>query len=105
MVFAGITLLTSSTIADALSGTPKELEIITTFRYIGFALALVHMILLLLPKEYPYPPVAKVRFKDVFMLPLKNKKFMKKYIFRREKNIEFLGQMGYHISKIGKIGG
>ncbi len=76
MVFAAITLLTSSTIADALSGTPKELEIITTFRYIGFALALIQMILLLLPKEYPYPPVAKVRFKDVFMLPLKNKKFM-----------------------------
>ena len=76
MVFAAITLLTSSTIADALSGTPRELEIITTFRYIGFALAIVQMILLLLPKEFPYPPVERVRFKDVFALPLKNKPFM-----------------------------
>ena len=76
MVFAAVTLITSSAVADALSGTPHELEIITTFRYIGFALTIIKMILMLLPKEYPYPRTQKVRLRDVFVLPLKNKKFM-----------------------------
>ncbi len=76
MIFAAVTLLTSSSIADALAGTPHELKIITTFRYIAYALAIIEMIIMLTPKEYPYPQAAKVKLKDVFALPLKNKKFM-----------------------------
>ena len=76
MVFAAITLLTSSSIADALSGTPHELEIITTFRYIAYVLAIIEMVIMLFPKEYPYPQTEKVRFKNVFVLPFKNKPYM-----------------------------
>ena len=76
MIFAAITLLTSSSIADALKGTPHELEIITIFRYIAYAVAVIEMIILLLPKEYPYPPTAKIKLRDVFLLPLKNKPFL-----------------------------
>ncbi len=76
MIFSAITLLTSSSIADALNGTPYELEIITAFRYIAFVLALIQMVIMALPKEYPYPQADKVSLKNVFMLPLKNKPFM-----------------------------
>ena len=76
MIFAAITLLTSSSIADALSGTPHELEIITTFRYIAYVLAIIEMVIMLAPKEYSYPQTEKVRFKNVFVLPFKNKQYM-----------------------------
>ena len=76
MIISAITLLTSSSIADALNGTPYELEIITAFRYIAFALAVIEMVIMVLPKEYPYPQTEKVRLKNVLILPLKNKPFM-----------------------------
>ena len=76
MIFAAVTLLTSSSIADALSGTPHELEIITTFRYIAYVLAIIEMVIMLDPKEYSYPQTEKVRFKNVFVLPFKNKPYM-----------------------------
>lgn len=76
MIISAVTLLTSSSIADALNDTPYELEIITAFRYIAYALAIIEMIIMILPKEYPYPQTEKVSFKNVLVLPLKNKPFM-----------------------------
>ncbi len=75
--FSSTVLLTSSFVADALRGTPHQLTILIVLRVVAFALALVEMVILLLPKEYPYAKsVAKPKLKDVVRLPFSNKKFM-----------------------------
>jgi hypothetical protein len=71
-------LLASSFIADALRGTPHQMTIIVALRYIAYALALVEMVILLLPKEYPYPrKVSTISIKNVFVLPFQHPKFLK----------------------------
>ncbi len=71
-------LLASSFIADALRGTPHQMDIIVALRYIAYGLAIVEMVFLLLPKEYPYPrKVVRISVKNVFALPFQHPKFLK----------------------------
>lgn len=69
-------LLFSSIVADALAGTPAQVQILYTFRYIAYALALAEIAVLSLPHEYPYVETVKNSIKDVFTVPMKNRKFM-----------------------------
>lgn len=64
-------------IADALSGSPYADTIIIAFRYLAYVLALIEIVVLALPKEYPYPKTAaRPKLRDIIVLPLKSKPFM-----------------------------
>lgn len=72
----GISLI-SGVIADALSASPYANTIIILLRYVAFGLALIDVVVLSLPKEYPYPRShARPRFKDIVTMPLSSKPFM-----------------------------
>ena len=63
--------------ADSLAGSPYQLTIITGLRYAGFLFAVADVVILCIPREFPYLSSAhKVRLSDVFRLPLKHKKFV-----------------------------
>ena len=69
--------LVSSVVADALAGSPYQDTIIVIFRYTAYALALLDVLILSLPKEYPYSQTqAKPRFRDIFIKPFQHKKFV-----------------------------
>ena len=70
-----VTLIVSA-IGDALSGTPQELPMLITIRFIAFALAIVDCVIWLIPKEFPYATKAKTKLSNIFTLPFKNKRFL-----------------------------
>ena len=45
-------------------------------RYFAFALGVVNVIFLLLPREVDYPVIHAPRFSDIFSVPAHNRKFM-----------------------------
>lgn len=68
--------LVSSVVADALSASAYRDAIIVIFRYIAYALGLLDVFILARPKEYPYlRSDAKPRLRDIFVKPVRNKKF------------------------------
>lgn len=72
----GISLI-SGVVADALSASPYANTIIILFRYVAFGLALIDVVVLSLPKEYPYPRSHdRPRFKDIVTMPLSSRPFM-----------------------------
>ncbi len=69
--------LLSSVVADALAGSPYEDTIIVVFRYIAFALAMLDVVLLTLPKEYPYKKSKELpRLRHIVTKPFRHKKFV-----------------------------
>lgn len=72
----GISLI-SGVVADALSASPYADTIIILFRYVAFGLALLEVVILSLPKEYPYPRSHdRPRLRDIVTMPLSSKPFM-----------------------------
>lgn len=72
----GISLL-SAVVADMLSASPYANTIIISFRYIAYALGLLDVVLLALPKEYPYARTHSTpRLRDIITMPLSSKPFM-----------------------------
>ena len=72
----GISLL-SGIIADALAASPYADAIIIAFRYFAYFLAVIEVIILALPKEYPYSQSqSKPRLRDIVMMPLNCKPFI-----------------------------
>jgi len=72
----GISLL-SAVVADALSASPYADTIIIAFRYIAYGLAIIELVILALPKEYPYPQTSsRPRLRDIVVMPLSSKPFM-----------------------------
>lgn len=68
--------LLSSVVADALAGSAYEDTVIVIFRYLAFALSAVDIILLLLPKEYPYKKSKELpRLRHIVTKPFQHKKF------------------------------
>jgi len=64
-------------VADALKGTPYEAGVLTALRFVALAFVLVDIVILCLPKEYPYPrKESKIRVSNIIRLPLKHKKFL-----------------------------
>ena len=69
--------LCSSILADALIGSAYEQTVIIAFRYLAYGIALVDVLILSLPKEYPYAQTAaKPRLRDIVVKPFKHKKFV-----------------------------
>lgn len=67
----------SSLVADALIGSPYEQTIIIGFRYLAYAIGLLDVFILSLPKEYPYAQTThKPRLKDIIVKPFRHKKFV-----------------------------
>lgn len=64
-----------SIITDKLDGSPKQLEVLTLFRIIAFALAIIDVIIISLPKEFEYKSSETTKLTSVFTLPFKNKAF------------------------------
>lgn len=72
----GISLI-SGVVADALSASPYADAIIIAFRYVAYVLALVEVVVLALPKEYPYPRTrSRPRLRDIIIMPFSCKPFM-----------------------------
>lgn len=65
-----------SIITDRLEGSPDQLIMITMLRWIAFGLAVVDCLIQLIPKEYPYLKKAKTKLANIFVLPVKNKRFL-----------------------------
>lgn len=74
---AGVLVLASGWITDSLTGLgSKQLDFIVGFRYFAFALAVIDVIFLLIPKEVSYPVLHQPKLSDIILIPLRNKKFM-----------------------------
>ena len=64
-------------LADALRDTPHEAAVLTALRFVALGFALVELVVLCLPKEYPYPrKETSIRLSNIVRLPLRHKKFM-----------------------------
>lgn len=64
-------------LADCLKGTAYEAAILTALRVLAVVIMLIDVLILCLPKEYPYPrKEAKIRLSNIVRLPLKNRTFM-----------------------------
>ena len=71
------TLIGVGILADAILDTPNAAAILTGLRFVGYALSIIDVVILVLPVEYPYERQAKVNLKNVFLLPIKTPKYMK----------------------------
>lgn len=64
-------------VADALKGTPHEAGVLTALRFVALGFVLLDIVILCLPKEFPYPrKESKIRVSNIIRLPLKKKRFM-----------------------------
>lgn len=68
--------LLSSVVADALAGSAYEDTVIVIFRYVALALAMLDLVILSLPKEYPYKKSKELpRLRHIVTKPFRHKKF------------------------------
>ena len=76
--FIGIGIsLVSGIIADALAASPHADTIIIAFRYFAYFLAIIEVIVLALPKEYPYSrSQSKPKLRDIIRMPMNSKPFL-----------------------------
>ena len=77
-VMGTVTAIGAALAADALAGSPKQAQILTTLRLAAFVVLIIGGLLqILVPKEYPYErSTSKVRLRDVVTIPMHNRKFM-----------------------------
>ena len=68
--------LISGVVADALSASPYADAAIIGLRYAAFALAMIDVILLCLPKEFAYEHSRPPRLRDIFSLPFHSRPFL-----------------------------
>jgi Major Facilitator Superfamily. len=72
----GVMLLVSSAVADKLAGSPYQLVIIITLRYVALFAGMIDVIILALPKEYPYAESGSFKISDVLVKPFHNKPYI-----------------------------
>lgn len=73
---SGAALIGSGLIADAIRGSAHELTILVILRVVGLVCAVAEVVVLALPKEYPYPPSKeKIAIGNTFRLPMQHPKF------------------------------
>ncbi len=76
---SGVFTLASGLITDLLQkhmSMEAERIFLVVLRYFAFALGVVNVIFLLLPREVEYPVIHTPRFSDIFAVPAHNRKFM-----------------------------
>lgn len=74
---SALSLVFLSFIVDYVHRLPNELQVLCMIRVAGFFLGLLNIIILLIPKEFPYLKTAEFSVKNIMMLPLGNRKFSK----------------------------
>ena len=76
-VMSTAAIIIASVLADALAGSPHQQTVLVVLRYISFVLFMVEgYFIIMVPKEYPYKLSEKVRLADVFVKPVKCRKFL-----------------------------
>ena len=76
-VITSISIIGLGLLADSLKGPTYEAQILIAIRMLGLVLAIIDVILLSIPKEYPYPKKAgSIRLANIFILPFRNRKFI-----------------------------
>ena len=75
-VLSSTVLMLSSLLMDSLTGMPIQNTLIIGFRYFAFLLVILDVVLQARAIEYPEQEAPRLRLRDVFTLPFKNKKFM-----------------------------
>ena len=75
-VVSSLVLIFSSVIADALRGSAHQNQLLITLRYVAFALVILDVTAQAQAKECSAPVAGKLRFGEIFTVPLKFPKFM-----------------------------
>ncbi|MBR6790334.1 MAG: MFS transporter [Oscillospiraceae bacterium] len=75
-ILSSIVLLSSGAITDALSGSAYQDQLILIFRYVAFGLVLIDVFIQSKAVEYPYQETARVKFREVFSLSFKYRKYL-----------------------------
>lgn len=75
-IMSSVILLTSGFITDALSGSPYQDQLILIFRYMAFGLVILEVFIQSRAREYPYQETENIKFREVFTLSFKHKKYM-----------------------------
>jgi len=75
-VMSSLTLILSSVITDAVSGSGNQGEIIIIMRCVAFAMVALDVLMQSRAKEYPYEETEKPNLAKVFTLPFRYRKFM-----------------------------
>ena len=75
-IMSSVVLLASGFLTDAVSGSPYQEQLIIGLRYAAFLFVLIDVGMQACAREYPYPVGEKLRFYQVFTLPLRYRKFM-----------------------------
>ncbi len=70
------TSLAASVIADVLTGSEYEQAIIIILRIVAYAIGVLDVIMLSLPKEFPYKQENKPRLRDIFTKPFSHRPFL-----------------------------
>ncbi|MBE5893633.1 MAG: MFS transporter [Lachnospiraceae bacterium] len=65
-----------SYLGDRFIGTPNEIILLTSIRYIAFGLMLIDTFIWIAQKEFPYEKTVRIKFSNIFTLPVKNKLFL-----------------------------
>ncbi len=75
-VLAHVVLLGSSVLADAVSASAYQEQLILGFRYLAFALVLADVAVQALAREFDESGQERVKIKDVLTLPLGHRRFL-----------------------------
>ena len=76
-ILPGILIMVAAVYADKLAAMPADqLAFLEWVRHFGFALGIVDVILLSLPREVDYPVIHVPKFRDIIAIPFSNKKYM-----------------------------
>ena len=74
---AGIFSIVSGLLTDSFSADPQaQLTFLIILRYIAFGIGILDCIFLLLPKEVEYPLIHAPRISDIFLIPMRDRKYM-----------------------------
>ena len=74
--FIWVFALGISFLGDRVSGTEHELILLTVVRYSALILAALDCLIWLIPKEYPYASRERIKLSNIFLLPMRQKKFL-----------------------------
>lgn len=76
-ILPGVLMMFVAMYADKIAAMPTELLAFWEFvRHFGFALGILDIVLLSLPREVDYPVIRAPRFRDILTIPTANKKYM-----------------------------
>ena len=75
-VLSSLVLLLSSFLTDAVAGSPNQHVIILAMRYLAFVLVIIEVTVQAFAKDFSCVESDGLRLKDIFVEPVKNRKFM-----------------------------